>query len=387
MFIIATNKFNFVTVIHQILKKYNVDFERGFLPAQDPLLKLPSRYQDWEVLATNLTPYINAGVVREKIDELPLIEHPEFNDPAALERAMLLLSFFAHAYVHSPPKPRNYIPATISIPWIKVAKALNRKPILSHSSVVLNNWRRLDLNRPIQLDNLSTLCQFHGGLDESWFYLVTVEIEQTGAKAIPLLLETMKYVAEEEFSKASNCLEQVNLILSALIVVLKKIYTNCDPHIFYLRVRPFLASFEEIEYRGSGLPLQSHHGGSAAQSSLLQFFDAAFGIEYKNQSTKAYLRLMRHHMPMKHAAFLAYIENTSKIRNCTSKSKKLEQVYKKSIDLLIEFRNEHLKMVALYIMKQSKKTQSTAKGTGGTNPMVFLKSVRNQNEDLQQNLK
>ncbi len=370
----------------EILNKFNICPKRGFLPSNDPLLKLPNCCQKWETLASNLSAYINAGILREKVDELPIIENPELNTQAELERAMLLLSCFAHAYVHSPPESRKYIPASIALPWVKVAKELGRKPILSHSSVVLNNWRRLDLERPIQLDNLATLLQFHGGLDESWFYLVTVEIEQVGAKAIPLVLETIDSLEKEDFSKAKNCLDQVNLILSDLTAVLKRMYESCDPHIFYLRVRPFLASFEAIEYRGTGLPPQNHHGGSAAQSSLLQFFDAAFGIEYENRHTKEYLQLMRHHMPHQHAAFLSYIEKTTCIRSKASKNKAFEKAFKASIELLIAFRNEHLKMVALYIMKQAKQSQSEAKGTGGTNPMVFLKSVRNQNEDLVQGL-
>ena len=54
-------------VIH-VLKKYDVDLERGFLPSQDPFTKLANRYEEWEILAQNLTTYINAGIVRERID-------------------------------------------------------------------------------------------------------------------------------------------------------------------------------------------------------------------------------------------------------------------------------------------------------------------------------
>lgn len=371
-----------MTETSQILKQYSVDFDRGFLPSQDPLEKLPKQFTAWEHLATNLTDYINAGVIREQIDKLPVIENPKFNSNAELERAMLLLSFFGHAYVHAPLEPRNYIPSSVAIPWIKVAKALNRKPILSHSSAVLNNWRRIDPEKPIQLDNLATLCQFHGGLDESWFYLVTVEIEQVGAKAIPLLLETMKLVEANDFKEAIDCLNQVNDVLADLTVVLQRMYECCDPHIFYLRVRPFLATFENIDYQGTGLELQNHHGGSAAQSSLLQFLDAALGAEYENEHTSNYLQLMRLHMPKKHSEFLEYVEKTSRIRTNAPKNKAFETTYKASIKRLIDFRNEHLKLVALYIMKQAKKSQSTAIGTGGTNPMKFLKSVRDQNEEL-----
>ncbi len=368
--------------VFQTLKSYNVDLQRGFLPTEDPLIELPSNYQVWEDLATNLSAYINAGVIRQKIDELSLIDHPIFNNQRELERAMLLLSFFAHAYVHAPPKASNYIPPSISIPWIVVAKQLERRPILSHSSAVLNNWKRIDTSKPIQLDNLATLCQFHGGLDESWFYLVTVEIEQVGAKGIPLMLQSIEYVKAGLWDQAANCLNQTNTVLKDILVSLKKMYVHCDPHIFYLRVRPFLASFENIRYEGTGLNPQSFHGGSAAQSSLLQFYDAVLGIEYESSATKNYLRLMREHMPKRHADFLQFVESTTNLRAQASKNKKLHSAYQEAIQHLINFRDEHLKFVALYIMKQAKKFQSTSTGTGGTNPMVFLKSVRDGNKSM-----
>ena len=355
---------------------------RGFLPSRDPVSKLPERYLAWDELGGELPAFINAGVVRKRIERLPLIQNPEFDDPAEYERAMLLLSFFAHAFVHASPGPAKYVPENVAIPWIKISKVLQRKPILSHPSLVLQNWRRLDDRLPIQLNNLATQCQFHGGLDESWFFLVTVEVEQVGARAIPLVLEVLQCVERADFSKATHLLREVNRILEDLTAALRKMYLFCDPHIFFRRVRPFLASFEEIEYRGCGLLPQSHHGGSAAQSSLLQFFDAAFGIEYEEEQTREYLQLMRRHMPFLHARFLAYVEDISLLRSRLTLSKEFEAVYQEAVELLLAFRNEHLKMVALYIIKPARDLQAETKGTGGTNPMIFLKSVRNQNEAL-----
>ena len=366
--------------IAQLLDKYEIDSERGFLPSQDPLDRLPRRYDAWEALAINFASYINAGVIREQIDRLEIIERPEFQSALEIERAMQLMSFFAHAYVHAPPGPCSYIPESIAKPWIYIAQKLKRKPILSHASIVLHNWRRLDKDRPIQIGNLATLCQFHGGLDESWFYLVTVEVEQVGAKGIPLMLHAMQASLQGDYDAAANYLAQANQILESLSNTLRKMYNFCDSYIFYHRVRPFLASFDSIDYRGTGLPSQSHHGGSAAQSSLLQFYDAVLGIEYEHQATSAYLRSMRHHMPFSHASFLSYIEGTSDLRNGATKSKELASEYDRAITALISFRNEHLKMVSQYIMKQAKQAQKVATGTGGTNPMIFLKSVRNQNE-------
>lgn len=52
--------------------------------------------------------------------------------------------------------------------------------LTGHPSVVMYNWRRLDTQADICMENLSTLNNFFDGRDESWFYLITVEIEAKG---------------------------------------------------------------------------------------------------------------------------------------------------------------------------------------------------------------
>jgi indoleamine 2,3-dioxygenase len=46
---------------------------------------------------------------------------------------------------------------------------------------VLWNWRRFNTDDSVNLSNLACLRTTVAGLDESWFYLVTVEIEAKGA--------------------------------------------------------------------------------------------------------------------------------------------------------------------------------------------------------------
>lgn len=58
-----------------------------------------------------------------------------------------------------------------------------------HPSIVLYNWRRLDAEADICMENLSTLNNFFDGRDESWFYLITVEVEAKGAASVvPMML-------------------------------------------------------------------------------------------------------------------------------------------------------------------------------------------------------
>ena len=363
----------------EILHRFGVDKEVGFLPCVDPVTRLPERYDAWESIAHDLPNLISEGDFRKRIDTLPIIEFTDDLDSATCERAMQLLSFFAHAYVHSPPEPVSIVPESVAVPWVQLSRKLMRKPILSHASLVLYNWKRVDQDKPPALGNLDTLCQFLDVQDERWFYLVTVEVERVGAGALVPVIRAMEHVEFEEYDEAAKELGEANKVLAKLPGVIKRMYEGCDPDVFYHKLRPFLASFDKVEYRGTRLRPQSHHGGSAAQSSLLQFFDSALGIAYDEMTTWEYLMLMRTHMVQGHAEFLFFTDGESKIKLRKQKSMALGRAYDECVGHLIDFRNEHLKMVARYIMSPAKRANAHAVGTGGTNPMVFLKSVRNQN--------
>lgn len=77
----------------------------------------------------------------------------------------------------------------MAVPLHALAKAEDTPPLLTHMSVVLNNWRRVNPDGPINVRNLKTLCCFLGSDDEAWFYLLTVEIEARGGGVFGALLQ------------------------------------------------------------------------------------------------------------------------------------------------------------------------------------------------------
>jgi indoleamine 2,3-dioxygenase len=154
------------------LAAYNVYPQRGFLPAEDPLLRLPPAYDPWEQLAAELPALLLARRLRPALADLPLLDLAGLETEAMYNRAMLLLSVLGNAYVWEEKEPALLLPRVIAVPWWQVATAVGRPPILSHASMVLHNWRLLNADEPISLGNLASLQLFLGGLDESWFYLV-----------------------------------------------------------------------------------------------------------------------------------------------------------------------------------------------------------------------
>lgn len=369
---------NYSKRTNSILKKYDIDAQNGFLPETSPLNNLPSEYQAWEELNNAMTSSIKAGTFIKKIETLPLLEVGELTKKE-LQRAIMLLGAFAHAYVKE--SNTKIIPSQIAKPWVGVAEQLKQLPILTHSTLVLQNWRLIDDQQPLSLDNLTTQFSFTGTKTESWFFLATVNVEKTGAKAIPLMLESISFAKEGFYKKAVELLHQILPILKNTVAALTKMYEHCNPDIFYHQLRLYFDTFQEVKYSGTTPEIRSYAGGSAAQSSLLQFFDMAVGMDYGQSSAKQFLLEMRDYMPAPHRAFLNFIETEYNLKKARKKDEKLNEVCREVVELLIQFRNEHLKIVSQYIVKPARQSQKSITGTGGTNPLIFLKGIRNKNKE------
>jgi len=138
-----------------------------------------------------------------------------------------------------------------------------------------------------------------------------------------------------------------------------------------------LASLVDLQYEGvEDRPNRTYAGGSAAQSSLIQAFDVVLGVKHPHGSGK-YLLAMRDHMPPAHKAFLEWLEQGMQVKALISGKKELETLFEALNQSLLQFRNTHLKIVAMYIAKPAREAGLSSKGTGGTDALTFLKEVRN----------
>ena len=121
------------------LSHYDVDPVRGFLPSEDPLTALPPEFAEWDRLGAELPYLLLTGRVRSTLVTLPTPDLNLLTSKGELERAMLILSCLGMSYIWGEQPPVDRIPAAIAMPWAAVAERLGRPPIVTHSSVVLNN--------------------------------------------------------------------------------------------------------------------------------------------------------------------------------------------------------------------------------------------------------
>ncbi len=363
--------------------QYDVDPVRGFLPAEDPLTELPPEFAEWDRLARELPYLVLTSRVRSTLANFTTPNLSLLTTKGELERAMQILSCLGMAYIWGEQPPIDRIPAAIAVPWAAVAARLGRPPIVTHSSVVLNNWRRMDKNEGIRGENLACIQHFLGGMDEQWFFTATVELEAVGAAALLPLAEAKTAATEGKIERVTELLRTVRQVFADVNVALLRIYEKCEPFIFYHRIRPFLTGWDKtgILFEGvSDTPLKLH-GGSAAQSSLIQAYDAGLGIEHLHPETQPFLTLMRHYMPPKHRRFVEDLAKGLSIYDFVqankAKSPQLGEIFNQCIDELDEFRRAHMEVAVRYVLKQGK-NGNDGLGTGGTSFVPFLSEARKE---------
>ncbi len=161
---------------------------------------------------------------------------------------------------------------------------------------------------------------------------------------------------------------------------LMRMTERCDPYVFYNRIRPYLAGWPApgLTYAGTGTPPQIWAGGSAAQSSLLQSFDAGLGIRHEHAHTRDFLDAMLQYMPPNHRALVGALRETSTIRTrADNGSAALRDAYNACIAATDEFRRKHIGLTSQYIIKQASTHVGPGTiGTGGTDFVEFLRESR-----------
>jgi indoleamine 2,3-dioxygenase len=374
------------------LEEYGLSPKTGFLPSELPLQRLPHpAYDKWERIINNFQSLLLSKRLRIIIDRLPVLPTSHLETEPEWRRAYSMLAFMAHGYIWGGEKPAEILPPPITYPLLQVSTHLGLPPVATYSGLCLWNYKPIFLSDNLTLDNLSTLTTFTGSTDEQWFYLVSVAIEARGGPSIPLMLDAIDAARCDEAEVVTACLRSFAEILDELGGLLVRMYENCDPHVFYHRIRPYLAGSKNM--RDAGLPRgvkyddgtknatwRQYGGGSNAQSSLIQFFDIVLGIEHRptgekrNESSESeaepgmapqarhnFIHEMRQYMPGAHRKFLQAVESVANIREYVESHQTNTQLciaYDACLAMLRALRDKHIQMVSRYIIIKSRESRS-----------------------------
>ncbi|RJE20628.1 indoleamine 2,3-dioxygenase [Aspergillus sclerotialis] len=409
-----------------ILIRYAVSVKHGFLPGSAPLQKLEDPYYEpWEQIASNLPKYIQTESIKQVVDSLPILSTSNLHSEEEWRRAYVVLAYLTHAYIWGGEQPKEKLPPCISSPFLEVSAHLELPPCATYAAVCLWNYSfnstATDLAEP---DNLTVNTSFTGTKDEEWFFMVSISIEEIGAKLIPLMLNTFDAVDSNDSQRVSSLLSKVADGINDVTHVLGRMIEKCAPAVFFHQVRPFLAGSKNMA--AAGLPngvfydrgdgfgeWHQYFGGSNAQSSLIQAFDIFLGVEHSATGDSAsqasaktgYLHSMRYYMPGPHHRFLDFLTKISNLRPYVmahSPNSAVRTAYNAAVEALTSLRDKHMQLVARYILlaakvqpgnstngrvnlatattkiKENDASADNAQyhGTGGTKLMPFLKQTR-----------
>lgn len=356
------------------LARYAIDPVTGFVPAAAPLRVLPGDFAALDAIAPDVPVLIRTRRLRDALLRLPTLDARDLASPAERERAMLLLCHFANGWVYGGAEPHLRIPATVAVPLCALSETLGRPPIAHYATMTLTNWRLIDPAAPLSVDNARTEVQFLGGVDEDWFFIASMGVELAGAPLLAVVIEAERAARDGSDAELTSALEAFIAGMPAVHQALDRVREWCDPHTYYVRVRPYVSSWPNpgVVYEGVSDTPRKYLGGSAAQSALLQSFDALLGVVHPDAPAGAYLRAVRGYMPPAHRAFVEEIERRSQVRaRAEHGSAALASAYNAALAQLERFREAHMQLALDYIIRPSG-AAADATGTGGTALRTFL---------------
>ncbi|OCK77490.1 Indoleamine 2,3-dioxygenase [Lepidopterella palustris CBS 459.81] len=414
------------------LEDYHVSSTSGFLPSSPPLESLlDPYYTPWESIISVLPCLIRDGSLRERVAVLPLLETEILSTEEEWRRAYVILGYLCNGYIFSRFPPTETLPLCLSRPMIEVSTHLGLPPVPTYSGQTLWNHRFCGkADGLIHSNSIQTLASFTGSPEESSFFGISVAIEACGAPLIPALLSGIEAASQQDWVALEVCLQKAEGILNNMTTLLPTLYQSCSPEFFYTTLRPFLEGTKDLASVGlpNGVFFEEKDGGSCrkycgpsnAQSSLFVLVDIALGVNHSTSSHRSghtnasfgqqeilaaktqFLDDMRWYMPRGHRRFLNEVERVSNIKaaiRSNSHNLQLREAYHDCLAALAQFRQKHIQMVTRYVVVMAKQNCNTSKerskgdelesggaakpvsvaganGTGGTRPIAFLKSVR-----------
>jgi len=358
----------------------------GFLIHPEPLQSLNEFLLDdiakhLDSLIDNLADLLENGQIRTQLDNLPVYDVSGLTDCRAIERAFQIYSYFASAYVYATGETvAKHIPAGIAVPLVEIADKVKRPPILSYAPYTLANWRKIDPDGEMVVENLELLHKFIHKKDAAWFTLIHVEIEAKAAPAIQAIAEIKEAILQKNDDAILEGLVKIHDSLIAMMQTLKRMPEHCHPTVYYNEVRPYIFSFEDVVYEGveqyKNQP-QSFIGETGAQSSIIPAIVRLMGLAHEENNMTQYLSIMQDYMPEPHRDLIRGIKSDALRKTIQIVNQApLIDLYNATLQQLLAFRKLHIRYAASYIANQS----SDSVGTGGTEFMVWLQQLIDETE-------
>uniref|UniRef100_UPI0037E94824 indoleamine 2,3-dioxygenase 2-like n=1 Tax=Semicossyphus pulcher TaxID=241346 RepID=UPI0037E94824 len=376
---------------------FDISEELGFL-LEEPLTNLPDYYRPWLDLAYNLEQLVDSHKLRDLVHKMPILSTNLLTSHRELRLAHLALGFITMGYVWQEGQhaPAEILPKALSLPLWLVSHRLGLPPIMTYADCVLANWKLRDPTGEMEIGNMDLIFSLPGGESCRGFFIVSQLVEMAANSGITGALEVIHAMKISDLIGIQKGLANVTHSLRKMKETFKLMHNHVDPTVFHGKLRIFLSGWQGNPLLPRGLLYEGVSdepiflsGGSAAQSSTIQCFDALLCIQHEDE-TDAYLTRMRDCMPPAHRHLIETLSVGPSLRDfiLSHPSADLCQAYKSCVSALVDLRNYHLNTVTKYIVIPGNQARAMGcpfrgvgtalnnTGAGGSVLMVFLKSVR-----------
>lgn len=355
--------------------------KRGFLPASDPLTAFPagSQWAMLDELGKDLPSLLQDDGFRDSARRLdiPFWDEQKTSamDQPALRLYYLRLGFLASAYINQIGQPPvTVLAGNIARPLCHACALLGRPPILSYDGYALYNWKRLDMQAPVELGNIDTIQNFVHLYDEHWFILVHVEIEAIAARILDAIAVIQQALPTSDFSSIDESLEKIATAIDEQIRVLRRIPEKMDPALYFKAFRPYIRYFENVLYEGVDRQPMQYRGETGAQSSIMPVLVGLMKIPHRSSLLTEHLAAIRQYMPASHQALIRSVEAMPSLKQIAGKS-----AFNQVLETMASFRDVHFGWAQEYIARRT----PDPRGTGGTPYTTWLKQLIDETRQWQ----
>lgn len=365
---------------------------KGFLPANGPVEHLDGVFENLVDIANKLPELLKNNMVKTILELIPYFPSIAcLTSYEAKRRAYAVIVALCHAYIYEAGKTLTSegavrLPEKLAKLLYDSAKALHRTPTQTYETYILENWRVVNRDKPMDYDNLEPLITYTGMDDEKWFIKVHVMCEFIAADAIKAARNIKHLFAsterrDEYFTKELiEHLQTIQQCLKKLMDNFDQIRRGCSPDNFFKHLRPYLKNwaggviFSGVNEKEYGDKVKKFRGASGAQSSIIPAMDSILNLRVEQHETMQ--DILHNYMPPEHIEFIKHLRCNLRDEIIRIASSDLIEEYNKTVDIVKRVREKHYAIfIHDYILNFIPKEvlqKDGALGTGGTDFRVFL---------------
>lgn len=373
--------------------------KNGFLPVEQPLYRLPEKYDKINQILNKMkisqpdgqNGYLHDRTLGDIIDkELPIYDISNETDVqllAALQRDYFFLAS-AYSLETSHPnqnetnynKARTILPKQLAIPLLEVSKKNDVFPWMDYAYGYGLNNAILIGDDHTDYNCYKTVRTFNGNPSEEGFINVHVAMVAQSGELLNYQQESLFNVSIDNRELFNKNLKNHFSIFSNIINTLQTMW-KASSYNDYLSFRTFIMAQkgnsicypeESITFETElGVEDHSYRGETGAQDSIIPSIDSFLQLEYPRNKLTEYLFDLRQYRPKDHQEYINFVANSSndlKFKEYCYKDSNSCILLLKNLNCLRMFRKKHWNLTKKYIIENTKHPVAT----GGTPITTWL---------------